>query len=332
MKIFITGGTGFIGSYVIRSLQKAGYMTICASKRPTSRMSLVQDIQDVEWIDCDLFDIMQIEEILSQCDIVIHAAGMVSMSSWKKDQLFQTNIDITANLINLSLTNDIKKFIHFSSVAALGFSSKVIDETAVWTENKSTKYYSLSKYLGEREAWRGFAEGLDVTIINPSFVIGGSYWNEGPMQNFTQIDNGLKYYPAGSYGVVDVRDVADMTLKILQAKDNSGRRFICNGHNSSHKELFSQIAAALGKQPPTRLLDGALGEILWRMAALTGRIRGKESFLTRESFDITSRHYSFDNSQSVDRLGMKYRSLDETISDTVDCYHKTREQGYGILS
>ena len=331
MKIFVTGGTGLIGAYVIRALLASGYNDIVASKRKTSKMDLVQELDKVKWIECDLNDFIQMSDIISECDAVIHLAGMVSFSPWKKKEIFKANIDVTADLINVSLDQGIKRFIHFSSVAALGISNKMIDETAVWTENKSKKCYSLSKYLGEKEAWRGFAEGLNLSIINPSFTIGGGFWSTGPMTIFPKIENGLKYYPSGTNGCVDVRDVADMCIRLLNRDDLSGRRFICSGHNISHLDLMGKIGAEMNQSNPSKRVEGLFGELVWRGASTWARLSGTESLLSKEAYEISSAQLSYDNSQSIELLGMNYTDLDKTIGDTVQCYNMSKEKGFGIL-
>ena len=334
MKLFVTGGTGFIGAYVLRALVNEGYKDIIAAKRPTSRLDLVQDIDGLNWVDCDLFDVVQLHGIISQCDAIIHMAGSVSFSPWKKNQIFKTNIDATSNLVNVALENDIKRFIHFSSVAALGLSTKTIDETKMWTENHSKSYYSYSKYLGEKEAWRGYAEGLNLSIISPSFTIGGGYWDYGPMNVVSRIDNGLKYYPSGSNGSVDVRDVADMCIRLLENSEMGGHRFICNGHNSSHLDLMSLICEHLGKPRMTTPLNGLLGTLAWRAASFSARLTGKETLLSKESYTISKSHLKYDNSKSIELLNMSYRPLEQTIKDTIDCYLRSvkNSKNFGILN
>lgn len=328
MKIFVTGGTGFIGSYVIRDLLKAGYTDIKACKRATSKMDLVSDIQNkVEWVDCSLFDLVQLEDTLKGCDAIIHIAGAVSFAPWKKEEIFKTNIEATSNLVNLAIDQEISRFIHFSSVAALGLSNNTIDEAAVWTENKSKSVYSLSKYLGEREAWRGFAEGLNLSIINPSLVIGASHWYSGPMSIIARLDKGLNYYPVGTTGVVDVRDVAQMTTEVLGNTDISGRRFICSGDNISHLDMMTKMCDALEKPHPTKRLDGMTGRLAWTMSAITSKLKRKDALLTKESYTIASSQLSYDNSQSKRLLNMDYIPVDQSISDVVRCYQQSKRDG-----
>ncbi|MDG2450707.1 MAG: NAD-dependent epimerase/dehydratase family protein [Saprospiraceae bacterium] len=333
MKVFVTGGTGFIGSYVLQAIREAGYRDIIAGKRKSSRTELVKDIEGITWIECDLFDVMQMEEIISGCDTIIHIAGSVSFSPWRKDQIFKTNVDATANLVNIALDLNVKRFIHFSSVSAFGISSKKIDESKAWTENKSKLYYSFSKYQGEKEAWRGFAEGLNLSIINPSFTIGGGFWNDGPMSMISKIDKGLNFYPSGTNGCVDVRDIAELCLILMKREDMSGQKFICSGHNISHFDLMKKMCDELEKPHPTKAIKGLFGNLAWRGASLAARIQGKETLLSKEAYIISSTNLSYDNSKSEKQLDMNYRSLEETIKETIACYVKSKKdrRDYGIL-
>ena len=119
--IFVTGGTGFIGSHVLRHLLACGYQNIRAIHRPNSSFERVQDIKGrVDWIEGDLLDVVFLEEALATCTIIIHCAGLVSYQRKDRDQLELINVQATAGLVNLALQFRIQHFIHLSSTAALG--------------------------------------------------------------------------------------------------------------------------------------------------------------------------------------------------------------------
>lgn len=334
MKILITGATGFIGSYILRDLVHSNKYDIVATKRKNSRTELVADVYDqVQWVECGLMDLYNLDDAIKDCHAVIHAAGQVSFSHLKKAEVFETNVTGTANLINLAIDNNIHRFIHFSSVSALGKKSGGYDEQSIWNEPRSKSIYGFSKHLGEIEAWRGFGEGLNLTIINPSFVLGGSFWDYGPLQMLSKIDEGLKYYPTGSNGVVDVRDVSDMTLRILERDDLAGQRFICSAGNISHLDLFNKICDVMNRPGPTVPVHGLLGAVAWRWESIKSRLLKKEAIFTKEAYQIASADLAYDNTKSRDMLGFDYLPLRKTIDDVVSCYYKSREEGhtYGIL-
>ena len=120
-KILITGGTGFLGSYIIRAMLSAGYTNISISKRKESRLELIQnEIEKIHIFETSINDLLGLEEAIEGMDIVIHAAALVSFVPKDRKELFKTNVDGTENVINLCLAAGTKKIIFISSVAAIG--------------------------------------------------------------------------------------------------------------------------------------------------------------------------------------------------------------------
>ena len=121
-KIFITGATGFVGSYLIRYLVQSGYTNIVAMKRSTSRMDLVTEVVDlVTWVEGDVLDVPFLEDIFSSgIDIVFHCAAVVSFDPRDREEMYAINVTGTANVVNIALDFGIEKLIHVSSIAAIG--------------------------------------------------------------------------------------------------------------------------------------------------------------------------------------------------------------------
>lgn len=194
-KILVTGGTGFIGSYILRELIQQGYENIHAIRRPDSEMALVQDFQHlINWHTADLDDVDKIYEITKGSQRVIHSAGLVSFSPGDRDLLYEINARGTEYLVNACLENQVVRLIHISSIAALAKvkNGEMISEKTTWTDDKHTSHYGRSKHLGEIEVWRGMAEGLDAIILNPTVVLGAGIWESSSCQLFMQIFKGLK--------------------------------------------------------------------------------------------------------------------------------------------
>ena len=180
--ILVTGGTGFVGSYLLRYLVQQGYTQIGAIKRPNSPMDLVEEIKDkIKWIEGDVLDIFSLEDALKGVQQLYHCAAVVSYSPKDFKQMMKVNVEGTANVVNLALEAGIKKMLYVSSIAALGKTEKTlwVDEQADWIPSKSNSQYSISKYLSEMEVWRGMAEGLRAAIVNPSVILGSGFWDAG---------------------------------------------------------------------------------------------------------------------------------------------------------
>lgn len=324
----LTGATGFIGAYILRELVLSGYENIRVIKRQDSRLDLISNfVEKVEFVEADLNDLSSLKAALTDVEFVIHAAAIVSFSPKNKNKLFKSNVEGTQNLVNLCLSGSVKKLIFISSVAALGRKKgkQLIDEKAKWTKSKENTLYAISKHQAEMEVWRGQHEGLPVLIINPSVVIGPGYWNKGSSSIISRVADTLPFYPPGSTGVVDVRDVTSMVLKLMQS-DMSGERFICNGHNLSYQDLFTNIAKQLEVKAPSKVLHRVLASLSWRYYSLKAKLLGNDPIITRESVNNAFNNFSYDNSKSLKTLNFNYRNINETLEFTCNAFLEAKRQ------
>ena len=315
--ILVTGGTGFLGSYLLRMLIQQGH-TVRATKRPRSSMDLLGDAAaKVEWVDADVTDLGAMEEAFEGIQQVYHCAAMVSFHPRDYRQMNQINVEGTANIVNLCLEFGVEKLVHVSSIAALGRSPEHlhITEDTKWSQSKNTTRYSISKYQSEQEVWRGHAEGLPVAIVNPSIVLGSGFWNLGSARFFKQVYEGLKFWPDGRSGFVDVRDVAH-TMILLMNSHISGERYVLNAENVEFYQFFQQIALNLGKKPPFIKVTPLLAEVAWRVEWLKEKLLGAEPIVTKESARSSQNPYTYGNEKSLTIPGIHYRPVAETLRET----------------
>jgi dihydroflavonol-4-reductase len=327
-KIFVTGSTGFLGNYIVRKLLSDGYSDIICLKRESSETALINDIAGkVQWVTGDILDIPLMDRVLSGVDCIIHAAAIVSHTASKKKML-QTAMDGTANLVNMALSAGVKKFIHISSVSAIGRAKPVehINEKQIFSHSKYDTTYGLAKFLAEQEVWRGHAEGLNVTILNPSMILGPGDWNKSSTQIFKRLYRGMKFYPEGITGWVDVRDVAEVTLKCL-VEDFNGERFIISAENQKYKNVFERISAQLGVKAPSKLLTQNFAGILWRFEAIKSFFTGHKPAITKETVCSTSVLSTYDNSKSIKHLNIQYTPLEKTIAESCRLFLETYPNG-----
>ena len=326
--ILVTGGTGFLGSYLVRLLVQKGYK-VRALRRASSPMDLVQDVADkVEWAEADVTDIVSLEDAFRGVAHIIHCAAISSFHPRDAQRLQNINVDGTSNVVNVALDFGIQKLIHVSSIAALGRAKErpQLDEASKWVQSKGNSRYAVSKYLSEQEVWRAHAEGLPVAIVNPSVILGGGFWDAGSPRFFTQIDNGIKFWPSGRGGFVDVRDVAQFMVHLLES-DISGERYILNAQNASFKELFGLIANALGTKPPPIKVTPLLAEVAWRVEWLKEKLLGAEPVVTKESARSSVSSFYYDNKKSLTVPGFQYRPLEQTIRETAALYLESKKEG-----
>jgi dihydroflavonol-4-reductase len=333
-KILITGATGFVGSYVLRKLTAEGYSNIICTRRVGSSLELTTGIEGIEWVDGDIMDVCFLDDITKNIDIIIHAAAIVTFDPRSFKKMISTAMEGTANLVNVALDNHVSKFVHISSIAAIGRRRKEerISEINIFSKSQYDTTYGLSKFLAEQEVWRGHAEGLNTTILNPSMILGAGRWQDSSLQIFRKVYEGMRYYPSGLTGWVDVRDVADAVLKSLTT-DFNGQRYIISAENHSYQSVFEKIANVLQVNPPASALKPRMSQIVWRLEALRSWILNKKPVITKETVESMSAHSEYSNKKSIEDLKLFYIPFEKTIEESCKVFLATYPNGLksGIL-
>jgi dihydroflavonol-4-reductase len=328
--IFVTGGTGFVGSYILQKLLHQGYRNVKALRRENSPRTMVSSFKDqVAWVEGDVLDVSFLSEHLNGTEWVFHAAAVVSMDFRDYKEMIKTNVEGTANMVNCSLAAGVRKFLHVSSIAALGNPNpgeRMVDESTVLEKSGQCDGYAISKYRSEREVWRAIAEGLNAIIVNPSIVLGSGTWKKGSASIFRRIYHGLKFYPTGSSGFVDVRDVARFSVQLMEENIHS-ERFILSGENWSFQDLLNTIARNFKKKAPNIQINSYIAIMAVLKEWLASRITGSPQQATRTSIKIVQNEIEYDNRKSVDLLNIEYTPIDRTIAETVAQFMQTVPKG-----
>ena len=318
--LFVTGGSGLIGSALITRLLKEGNRVKAIYH--STPLPMQHDLLTA--VPCDILDTSALEDAMQGTSHVFHCAALVSFNKKNKHLLEKINIEGTANVVNAALDAGVKKLVHVSSVSALGRirENTIVTEQMNWTEESSNSAYGRSKYLGEMEVWRGVGEGLDAVIVNPSLVLGAGDWDKSSTAIFKSAYEEFPWYSEGVTGMVDVQDVVSAMI-LLMNSEISGERFILNGHNISYKEIFTRIAACFGKKPPHRRVTPFLASVVWRWEALKAAFTGSEPLVTKETARTAQARVHFDNSKFLQAMpGFQYTSFEETVRNTCATLHQ----------
>lgn len=321
--VLVTGGTGFLGSYIIKYLIEKGY-SVRAIRRSNKLPSWLPAsvFKNVEWVEGDVLDVVSLEDATEGIDTVIHSAAMVSFGNKDRKAMYQTNVDGTANVVNIALEKNIKRFVHISSVAALGRTAGGghVDEEKKWEESKVNTHYAKSKYKAEVEVWRGIGEGLNAVILNPSTILGYGDWHTGSCGIFKNIHDGFKWYTTGINGFVDVKDVAKATILLMESGITE-QRFIVNGDNWTFKKLQETIADGFVKKRPMREATPFLMAAGWRVEKIKSLFTGKNPLLTKESARVAMSQTYFENDKILKALpDFSFTPLEETIKKSCEKY------------
>lgn len=311
--ILVTGASGLIGSYIVGDLIKEGYK-VKVIKRSTSNLSQIENLLPyIEVVECDILDVAALQNVFKGVDAVIHSAGYISFNNKEYKKLHQINVEGTSNLINASLKNSVRKFIHISSVAAIGKKKgqKEVREDFKWEDNNVSSY-AKSKYLGELEVWRGSSEGLNVAILNPSVVLGPGDWNSGSSKVFKYIWDKKPFYTSGNVNFVDVRDVSRAAVALLKSSVIN-ERFILNGGTTSFNHLFSKIAESFNKPAPSINLSKIIINGIVFIERLRTLVLNSNPIVTKDTASSAFSKSIYSNKKARENLQITFKELDETI-------------------
>jgi dihydroflavonol-4-reductase len=321
-KTLITGANGLVGTYLIRELIGGGEQLVGLYRSALPTNLSTDELNQVEWVKGDILDVSLLSDLMAQCDKVYHCAGLVSFNPMMASMLMKINVEGTANVVNAALAHGVKKLVHVSSVAAIGRkrNNETVTEETKWDDASNPSVYGESKYLGELEVWRGYAEGLDVTIVNPVIILGIGDWSYGSSATFRSAYNEFPWYTEGISGFVDAADVAKAMVGLMKS-DVSGKRFILSAENKSYIEVFTQMAIAFGKKPPHRKVTPVMASIAWRIEKIKALFSGTEPLLTKETAETAQQKVYFDNSKILNALpGFKFKSVSQSIEDACKGY------------
>jgi dihydroflavonol-4-reductase len=317
--IFVTGGSGLIGSFLISALVARGHQVRALYRRQIPAGTAAAQ---VEWVEGDLRDTLALQTALSGVTHVFHCAGLVSYAPQDEDALLQTNVEGTAAVVDACLAQPGVRLCYVSSVAALGSAAppaeprpgpQVVDEDAKWDLGAEHPAYATSKYLAELEVWRGVTEGLSAVIVNPSVVLGPADWERSSTRLFRYAYQEHAFYTPGSINFVDVRDVVEAMLRLTLDTPVSGERYVLSAGAVPLREFLTQAAACFGKKPPTVAVPDWAAEVIWRLEHGRSLLTGARPLITRDTARAGRRPTEYRARKVQQQLGLQFRPLSETI-------------------
>ncbi len=327
--ILVTGGTGMVGSHLLYKLVSAN-KKVRATYRRAHKIDTVKRVfsyytndvetlfNNIEWVEANINDVPALELDFKDIDFVYHCAAFISFEPDKYHQLRKINIEGTANIVNLCISNAVKKLCYVSSIAAIGHNEnadELIDETTDWNPEEDNNVYAITKYGAEMEVWRSTQEGLDAVVVNPGIILGPGYWKSGGSGSlFKQIYKGMKYYTTGITGYVDIWDVVDTMFQLMESTiKNEG--YILVSENLSFKDFQSKAAKALGVKVSKKEASPLLLAIAWRMDWLNHKLFGKRRQLSKQIAKTAHTKSVFDASKIKFALNFEFKSIDKSVEE-----------------
>ncbi|HVY81798.1 MAG TPA: hopanoid-associated sugar epimerase [Steroidobacteraceae bacterium] len=323
MIALVTGGTGFVGSAVVRALLRHGWR-VRVLARPQSDLANLHGLT-VEVITGDVTDEPSLDRALAGCDALFHTAADYRLGVHDCTELYRVNVHGTANVLRAARKARVARSVVTSSVATIGVDSDGGPgrECNPLCLEKVIGHYKRSKCLAEMLAQAAAAEGDDVVIVNPSTPIGPRDRRPTPTGRMV-LDAAAGRMPAyvdTGLNIVHVDDVAEGHLLAFE-RGQRGERYILGGENVTLAQLLTDIAAAANARTPRIRLPHAAVLPVAHVCDLAARIVGRTTQISVEAVRMARKPMYFSSDRAVQELGYQWRSPILAIRDAVDWFRE----------
>ena len=313
--IAVTGANGHIGNVVCRKLLEGGYQV--KAFYHSDKKSLLD--LNVDLVQGDILKTEDVMRLVQDCEVVIHCAGIISISGDPDGRVFKTNTEGPHNVLKASLAKGVKRIIHVSSVHALKELPlhTPYDETRPYKE-PTDPVYDFSKAKGEQILLEGAAKSsIEIVILRPSSVI-GPYDFKPSLLGAALLDfyfQKIPFLPQGGYDFVDVRDVAQAAVNAIQmGRDREA--YVLSGTFYNFKKFAKVIHKVTGKKVPQKVIPYRVLKMVLPLVTLYAKWTRSSLAFTRESIDIIfNGHPHMDHTKAKKELHFSSRSLEESLHD-----------------
>ena len=320
MKVFVTGGTGFIGGAVVRQLRARGDAVVCLVRSPEKGRTLAE--LGCEIAAGDLADETAIRAGMAGCDAVIHAAAVyeVGIPASARPAMKEANVGGTERVLGAALAAKIPKVVYVSTVGVFGNThGKVVDESYEHPAKEFTSCYEQTKWEAHQVAKRLIGEGLPCVIVQPGGVYGpGDHSSIAVMLN-EFLKGRMIAIPFPDLGIclAHVEDVAAGILLGLD-KGRPGEAYVISGPVTTMREAIEVVGGIAGRKPPKRAMPTGLLKALTPIGPLVGKVMGQPPNLREliSSADGVTFWASYDKAR--EELGYEPRGLEQGLRETLE--------------
>jgi dihydroflavonol-4-reductase len=316
---FVTGATGFLGSHVARVLAEQG-----ADLRLLVRAS--SDLRNLdgvpgERVTGDLLAPESFRAALAGCDALFHVAADYRLWIPEPDSMYRANVEGTRALLKMAQAEGVRRVVHTSSVATMGFSDhgEVVNETTPVSLDGMIGHYKRSKFLSEQVAFEAAAAGLDVVVVNPTTPVGERDIKPTPSGRII-VDFLKRKFPAyvdTGLNLVDATECARGHVAAFE-KGRSGERYILGGENLSLKQILDELGELTGLPSPSirlpyffALATGVVDELV------TGRLLGGEPRATIDAVRMGKKKMWVSSGKAERELGWRIVPVKDALGRAV---------------
>lgn len=318
--LLVTGANGHLGANLIRRLLADGN-PVRVLLRPKSDNSSVDGLA-VERIFGDLRDPASLLAATQGCAGVYHCAARISTVGGSEQEIFETNVLGTRNLLQAAAQNGVARVVVSGSLSAVGHRREgATDETVPFNPFEDHLPYGFSKAAAEHECLKAAANGLDVVIATSCAILGPNDFKPSRMGQLL-IDYSrrrLRAYVPGGFEFVSTRDIVEGHLLAMR-KGRRGHKYIFSTEFMTMDALMRLYMEITGQPIPPLRLPPKLMMGLAHISELTQRFSGRRRLLTRAAVRLLDRAQRVDCSKARSELGYRSGSIAQAVHDAYECF------------
>jgi nucleoside-diphosphate-sugar epimerase len=325
MRVFVTGGTGFIGGQVVRKLREHGDDVVALVRTPEKAGALEE--LGCELVAGSLADVGAIREGMAGCDAVIHGAAIyeVGIPESEHRAMYEANVVGTETVLRAALEAKVPKVVYISTVAAFGNTKgEVVDEGYEHPGTSYTSYYEQTKVVAHRLARRMVAEdGLPAVLVQPGGVYGPNDHSAlgRQMNQFLAGRLPLLPFPETGFNMVHVDDVAE-GVRLALGKGRAGEAYVLGGQITTMREMMDTLARVSDRKPPKRTMPTGVLKAMAPLGPVVGKVMGqgpnlRELISTADNVTFWAKH-----DKAMADLGYSPRGLEQGLRDTLEAEGK----------
>ena len=319
MRVFVTGGTGYIGLALCRRLAADGH-ELTALVRPTSRTAPLEEL-GVELFRGDITDRYSMREGMSGADWVVHAAAVIDFGAGG-EQMHRVNVEGSDNVASLAYKLGVGRLLELSSMAAFGGSP----EDGGTADEESPPMlpfpgaYCATKHAGSRAVAAWAERGLAVNTLYPGLVYGPPTKRSGANALLWRVAAGRLPMVVGGERTsrwIHIDDLVEAIVRVM-ARAEPGAHYLVTGAPITTSELVAKVCALAGRRPPRLRLSPWAAGVLVVLAAPLFRLRGRRPPLARDELLSIARNWNFDDAKARRELDWRPRELEQGLPETVE--------------
>jgi dihydroflavonol-4-reductase len=313
----VTGASGFVGWHVARTLAERGFK-VRALCRPTSKLRELE----AERVDGDLRNPESLASAVQGCDLVFHVAADYRLWSRNPQELYDSNVQGTRNLLEAAFAAGTDRVVYTSTVGCVGIpKGREGDENSPVSIDDMVGHYKRSKWLAEQVALEKAAAGFPVVIVNPTGPVGDHDWKPTPTGKIILdfLRNRIPAFIDTGLNMVDVRDVA---LGHLLAAEHgrTGQRYILGSENLTLEGILKRLAPIANKPAPTTQIPYAVAFAFGAVSTAWANVTGREPRASLEAVRMARKKMFVTSAKAMRELSFHPQPIDAALRRAVEWF------------